>query len=743
MTEKICNAVNKLGEQLSCPICFENYSTPKTLFCLHTFCQQCLECLPVDPERNVTCPTCRSPCELPDSGVAGLPTAFFVENLAEVHSLLRKAVGNEPVLCGDCCKNIACSYCKQCASFFCPNCIKPHSKLEQFSRHCVLSVDEMATAATSLSSSQLVRCSAHDQPLDMYCNTCHDLICSSCVVKIHREHSHNHISDAYLENRDALETSLKLVENQIPKLTESRVILLQRRKDIVQCSENVRQEVNSTVTEVIELLNRYRTKLLDTIEVSLKQKLATVNQQIDEIETTLAGLEDCSGFVKEVLTRGNAQQVLANKKQMINHAKSLVQICTNETFDPLEEADFKFSRPKTGRDVLDIVGQLNYHLNVLPHSVSTSYQHIPLVGRESTVSLTFSSSDGSPIPLSVSLIQCHLTPPNGDQKIECTLRESSVSGQYDITFTPYVRGTHSIHVSVRKTKVPSSPLTIPVSILPEMRGIPQDVITDLEKPWGVSIADNGQVVISEWEGTCLSLLECDGMRKMKYIGGIGSEPGQFSNPTSVAMTQRGTFLVSDTSNNRIQEISMNGKCLACVGSQGEGPLEFWFPRGIAINKKTQRVYIADDENHRIQVLNSDLSFHSTFGSAGVGRGQLNRPRDVVFDSTGNLYVTDVGNNHILKFSPDGECLATFGKRGSKPGQLNLPVGITIDDNDQIYVSESGNHRISVFSATGDFICCFSGWPNGGNQLSDPRELEFDRSGRLYVCDWSKCCVIVF
>ena len=51
-----------IEKQLECPICMEQLKKPKSLRCMHTFCQECL--VPLISRRNaglsgITCPTCR------------------------------------------------------------------------------------------------------------------------------------------------------------------------------------------------------------------------------------------------------------------------------------------------------------------------------------------------------------------------------------------------------------------------------------------------------------------------------------------------------------------------------------------------------------------------------------------------------------------------------------------------------------------------------------------------------------
>ena len=55
---------------------------------------------------------------------------------------------------------------------------------------------------------------------------------------------------------------------------------------------------------------------------------------------------------------------------------------------------------------------------------------------------------------------------------------------------------------------------------------------------------------------------------------------------------------------------------------------------------TRKIYVADQYNHRIQILNPDLMYSYSFGSYGSDNGQFQFPLDVGFDSTGNVYVAD-------------------------------------------------------------------------------------------------------
>ena len=100
-----------------------------------------------------------------------------------------------------------------------------------------------------------------------------------------------------------------------------------------------------------------------------------------------------------------------------------------------------------------------------------------------------------------------------------------------------------------------------------------------------------------------------------------------------------------------------------------------YPRGITISPKTGNIYIADCDNHRIEVLNPDLTFSHTFGNKGSAEGQFNNPVDVAIDRQGLVYMTDHINHCIQTFTSEGQFLSQFFTKGPGPGQL------VIDDND--------------------------------------------------------------
>jgi tripartite motif-containing protein 2/3/tripartite motif-containing protein 71 len=109
--------------------------------------------------------------------------------------------------------------------------------------------------------------------------------------------------------------------------------------------------------------------------------------------------------------------------------------------------------------------------------------------------------------------------------------------------------------------------------------------------------------------------------KLRSFGTRGSGPGQIVHPCEVA--------VVDSNNQCILKANIP---LRTTSTQGSGHLQFSGPTGIAFNASNNKIYIGDTNNHRVQVLNSDLTFSSTFGKEGDRRMWPNRTT-IVFKSS--------------------------------------------------------------------------------------------------------------
>ena len=124
--------------------------------------------------------------------------------------------------------------------------------------------------------------------------------------------------------------------------------------------------------------------------------------------------------------------------------------------------------------------------------------------------------------------------------------------------------------------------------------------------------------------------------------------------------------------------------------------EFSNPGGIAINRTTNEVFIADKNNSRIQVLTVDGEYLRSFESR-----HLKEPWDICV-SRDAVFVTDLAKECLLMFSLAGKFINKTGCRGNLPGCFTGIRGLCCIAG-FVYVCECNIQRIQVFDIQLQFI----------------------------------------
>jgi len=96
------------------------------------------------------------------------------------------------------------------------------------------------------------------------------------------------------------------------------------------------------------------------------------------------------------------------------------------------------------------------------------------------------------------------------------------------------------------------------------------------------------------------------------------------------------------------------------GGKGTAPGEFSDPTGLAVSGG--ELFVADARNGRIQVFDLDGTFKRMFGRPGDGPGELGRPMNLTIHN-GELYVPEYFNDRIQVFSLDGTSKEFIGGKG--------------------------------------------------------------------------------
>ena len=439
-------ALKKLEEQLTCAICLDLYTNPKTLPCLHSFCQQCLENLPQDTQGDnyfISCPTCCHHTQLPHpTGAADFPVAFQINNLKEVYNLMTKVSGHQQVACDNCTTTNATGYCRECDKFLCLNCIDAHKKFTAIADHTIrsLEIEEVGTSASQFfPTKQEIKCSEHNKPLVIFCETCEELICQHCTVRDHENHDYDLVSDYYPKYCQKLETSQHSVSDKVTAVTDVITALTDRENEIREQGEVIKEEIHVMMEEMIDVLRQSERQLTREVDTFTSSKLQVLSEQKKSAEIGLNQLKHCLDFVKQSLKIGSSQEVVKSTKLMTNHMRYLTQNISIKKFYPIEKADLYLQKDRNIIHSLQNTGIVScLSPNVLQQCKVSDIDGDHITITYSTVSfpLSIQFSDSSLLTVPLSSLSCSVVPVGTAIPITATVTTTTHPGVYTIHCSP-------------------------------------------------------------------------------------------------------------------------------------------------------------------------------------------------------------------------------------------------------------------------------------------------------------------
>ena len=728
-------ALKKVAARLECGICLDQYKDPKLLSCFHVFCKQCLEDL-VQKQHILQCPNCRRTTALPLQGVSGLQSDFHANHLFEIQDTLTKVKEPQKTQCEKCKKkSTATGFCRDCGKFVCDKCTELHQTWEEYDTHQIVTMQAVQADAASLISpkKKVLHCQKHTKKLlEIYCETCNELICSNCTIRLHQGHQYDVASDTFAKHKQEITNQLEPVKHHLVTVNQSLLSIDARSKEIQDQRETHQADIHKQIDQLHQALEQRRTELIGQLDQLTQHKLKSLAAQRDHVELLHTQLTSCLEYVEGSLKTGTQEEILEMKGALLKQINQIATDFTPDTLAPEEEAnillvgdsDFHHACEKFA----DVIAETCTACPDKCYSTGDGLKDAK-VGEPATVTVhAINKSDNEcrkPVnDLTAELVNCR-----DNTKVECQVRKAGDS-KYETQYQPVTRGQHQLHIKIGERNIKGSPYTVVARPSLQSLGKPVRTIQNVKSPWGVATNSKGQIVVAEYGGHCVSVFTPEGQK----VGSYGSADGQFSGPRGVAVDRDDNIIVIDGGNHRVQKFTSEGEFLKEVGTAGSNPLQFNYPTGAGISSTNDKVYVLEQDNSRIQILNKDLTFSGSFGSNGSGDGQFSNPYDIAFDSTNSLYIVDTSNHRIQVFTPEGEFLSKFGSQGSGDGQLYNPYSIAIDRNDMVYVADNRNHRISIFTTQGQFLRSIGSKGSADGQLSSPRGVTIDENGFILVSD---------
>jgi len=237
-----------------------------------------------------------------------------------------------------------------------------------------------------------------------------------------------------------------------------------------------------------------------------------------------------------------------------------------------------------------------------------------------------------------------------------------------------------------------------VAVLDSTSGSQKSQFGTFLKASGIAVDASGFVYVTDSVDNCVQLFNsayapvstgvAAAGKPSNSFGATGRSAGQFMQPSGIAFEKISNQLaVADTLNGRVQFFNTSGVYQKSIGSFGAGPLQFTSPQSIAFeytadNTALSRIYVVDSFQSNVQVIDAATSsFLRYIGSYGLASGKLVVPADVLydrFDSSNNRLIVSNGAGSLALYGIDNGAVTspTSGPSltiNSVPQVTNLPA----------------------------------------------------------------------
>jgi sugar lactone lactonase YvrE len=286
----------------------------------------------------------------------------------------------------------------------------------------------------------------------------------------------------------------------------------------------------------------------------------------------------------------------------------------------------------------------------------------------------------------------------------------------------------------------------------------------LETPYSVAVDSSGNLYIADYGN--------ESVRRVDAGTGIITTvtPSRIA-AFDVKIDSSGTLFISQ--DEQILKLTPDGKLTAIAdanrvsGYNGDeipaATAAITFPDCLALDA-AGNLYFNDRNNQRIREITPDGIIHTIAGTGQAGyngdgipavTAQLNTPRSVAVDASGDIFIVDASNYRLREITPDGIIhtiagtgVSSFTGDGGPAinATFSSPLAVQVDAYGNLYISDATRVReitpdAIIRTIVGTSIYTFAG--DGGPAIAagiDPHNLATDPAGNLYIADYENSLI---
>ena len=221
--------------------------------------------------------------------------------------------------------------------------------------------------------------------------------------------------------------------------------------------------------------------------------------------------------------------------------------------------------------------------------------------------------------------------------------------------------------------------------------------------------------------------------------------GVFTRAHGLTFAPDGTLYCTDDGDHTVRQCTLDGEVLMTIGTPGQaadlyGGQPFNRCTHVAIDPRTGDLYVSDGYgNARVHKYSPDGKLLFSWGEPGTDPGQFNIVHNIATDGNGYVYVADRENHRVQVFDSQGRYETQW-------VNLHRPCALYISDEQHVYIGELGygmsvnrDHpnigpRITVMDTSGERLAVVGhlGFGQDVGQFMAPHGLCLDSRDNIYL-----------
>ncbi|XP_063447180.1 uncharacterized protein LOC134726694 [Mytilus trossulus] len=223
-------------------------------------------------------------------------------------------ISQVPVSCGLCeaerpikwkcldCSLLMCYYCKE----------KVHSKFKNAQDHKIIDTKEIGLHCDVLDFKN-IKCNEHDgQNCCLFCKTCDNLICPTCVSKFHKKHDLIEIREGYDMKKDKLKKKQANIQkekfNMVPKIDQMNKLITSEKSKFTKVS----QDILTHEKTVRDAVNNYFKGLRNALEQGHKTAVKSIEFDRNAMSISMKLAEDEDNEFREIIQTTDATKFFSD-----------------------------------------------------------------------------------------------------------------------------------------------------------------------------------------------------------------------------------------------------------------------------------------------------------------------------------------------------------------------------------------------------------------------------------------------